>query len=151
LSDPTARYHGGASTSAAAGKAAAAMRKGRMDAVVMALSTRRALMEGLTGEELEEATGIPHQSMGGIILKLIEAKRIHRPGHKRKTKSGADAWVCFYGDGPNVGRAQRSNKEAEYADLIQRIANAIARGELTGPAADAARIAIERAGFRGKR
>ena len=146
MSDPTASYHGGAETSVAAGRAAADGRRGRMDCAEFVL--REVGERGMTSEELEQATGISHQSMGGVILKLIEEKRIHRPGgeHTRKTRSGSDAWICYIGPGESTGRAPRT----DHAELLQRFADALFHGRLVGVSAQAATDALAKAGFRGR-
>ena len=147
MSDPTASYHGGAATSAAANDRADHSREGRMRAVEAAL---REAGEGMTSEQLEKATGISHQSMGGVILKLIQAKRIHRPGggFRRRTSTGAWAWVCYFGPGENVGRATRSDKEVAYAEILQRFTDALHAGRLVGAGASAAAKTLKDAGFR---
>ena len=145
MSDPTANYHGGAETSVEANSLAEHSRRGRMLAVGAHLAVAR---DGMTGEELEGATGISHQSMGGVILKLIDVGLAHRPGNKRKTKSGAMALVCYHGQGKNVARTPREAKL--HAAMLQRFANALLLGQLTGSGAQAAKDALAKAGFRGR-
>lgn len=150
MSDPTANFHGGAETSVAANTRAEQNRQSRMDRVEVEI--KMAFSRGLTSEELEKMTGISHQSMGGIILKLIEAGRIHRPGgpeHQRKTKSGAMALICYHGPGESVGRTPRE-AIVTHAELLQRFANALLHGRLVGPGAQVATDALAKAGFRGR-
>ena len=150
MSDPTHKYHGGAATSVAANDRAEQSRQSRMDRVEVEL--KMAFSHGLTGEELEKMTGIPHQSIGGVILKLIEAGRIHRPGgpeHQRKTKTGSMALVCYHGPGESIGRAPRE-EVVTHAELLQRFADALLHGRLTGPGAEIAKAALDKAGFRGR-
>lgn len=145
MSDLTINYHGGDENSAAAAKRAQNCRVERLAAVLTHLS--RAEDRGMTSEELENATGISHQSMGGLIISLIESKLIHRPGVKRKTSTGAKAWVCYLGPGENVGRPPRN--ETDYAKLLQRFADAFAKGTLEGAQRDVAVADLVRHGFRG--
>jgi hypothetical protein len=146
VSDPTANYHDGSATSVAANERAEHSRRSRMDAVEAEVLAAGPF--GRTSEELERNTGISHQSMGGVILKLIQEKRIHRPGDKRKTSTGAMALVCYHGPGESVGRAPRTDKETLYAEILQQFTQALHHRRLDGPGREAAMKALREAGFK---
>jgi hypothetical protein len=151
VNDPTAAYHGGDANSVAAAKRARHSRAERLDRIVAHLLA--AGPRGRTSEELQRETEISHQSMGGLIIQLIKEKRIHRPGgdaHRRKTSTGAWAWICYAGPGKNVGRPPRTEKEAAYAALLQRFADALEKCDLGGPARGMAISALKKHGFRGR-
>lgn len=147
MSDLMANYHGGAATSKDAFQRAEKRQGDRMVRVLRALA--EAGERGMTSEQLEDATGISHQSMGGVVLLLITRKSIHRPGAKRRTRSGAEALICFIGPGESVGRAPRDEFQT-HAELLQRFADALLHSRLVGPGAEGAKASLAAAGFRGR-
>ncbi|HET6495311.1 MAG TPA: hypothetical protein VFH61_08115 [Thermoleophilia bacterium] len=148
MTDPTQNYHGHNDTSAAAYKRATNKLEERCDAILAALAKAP---HGLTGEGLEDATGITHQSIGGLIIKLMQDGKVHRPGIKHRTRSGAWALLIFHGHGPNVARMSRDDKnEARLVDL-ERFANAIAatirNNRIHGEGLQGMRDALTKLGF----
>jgi hypothetical protein len=148
MTDPTANYHGHNETSAAAHQRAKNSLKTRCTFIVNALTEAPG---GLTGEELEDATGITHQSIGGLIIKLLQDGKIHRPGDKRRTRSGSWALVLHAGPGANVTRTPRQKADDRLVAL-ENFANAVAatikNDRIHGEGLKGMREALTKLGFR---
>lgn len=54
---------------------------------------RAAGLAGLTSDEVELRTGLPHQTASARVNELHHAGQIRRSGVKRPTRSGRRAWV----------------------------------------------------------
>ena len=68
--------------------------RGRLQlAVYLAVKGAR---DGLTAQEIEEATGLAGNTVRPRVVELVEQCRIHDSGRKRLTKSGRNAvvWVA---------------------------------------------------------
>jgi len=52
---------------------------------------------GTTCEEIEERTGLPHQSVSARISELLRDGLIHYGSERRKTRAGKSARVYFHG------------------------------------------------------
>ena len=55
---------------------------------------------GATCDEIEERTELKHQTASATLRGLEKKNKVHRPGTKRKTRSGCPAFVYHLGPMP---------------------------------------------------
>jgi hypothetical protein len=64
------------------------------------LSEIRSAGQGATCDEVEIATGMPHQTASARVVELRRAGLIRRTGERRPTRSGRNAWVYVASTNP---------------------------------------------------
>lgn len=98
MKDICARNHGGAETSVAAYETTPESHREALRNQILAL-VESSTAFGLTCDEAEQRMGLPHQTVSARFTELVAAKQIHYGSEKRKTRSGKQARVYFFGPG----------------------------------------------------
>ena len=97
--DPCRSRHGGADTSVQAWCDGEKNRQSIRDQIAQVIFA--AGVRGMTCEEVENETGIKHQTASARISELNHARRIYDTGDRRNTESGSKArvyrWICKQG------------------------------------------------------
>jgi hypothetical protein len=96
MKDLCSRNHGGAETSIAAYETTPESHREAIRLKVLGMVEASAAF-GLTCDEAEATTGLPHQSISARFTELVAAKQIHYGKERRKTRSGKQARVYFAG------------------------------------------------------
>jgi hypothetical protein len=91
--DICANYHGGAKASVKAHQGTPPEVRETQKRLVY-LTILRSRDRGMTCDQVEQATGLPHQTASARMTNLKAENKIYETGEERPTRTGSPAAVC---------------------------------------------------------